>query len=93
MVSLYSVFAQSVSSAIGTARSTAHHIIAVCTTDQIKDEMNDLFDFLDRVYSLFGFTYKLELSTRPEGFLGKLEDWEKAEAVRDLHHHVHRIHV
>jgi len=51
-----------------------------CTTDQIKDEMNDLFNFLDRVYSLFGFTYKLELSTRPEGFLGKLEDWEKAEA-------------
>jgi hypothetical protein len=44
--------------------------------------MNDLFNFLDRVYSLFGFTYKLELSTRPEGFLGKLEDWEKAEAVR-----------
>jgi hypothetical protein len=49
--------------------------------------MNDLFDFLDRVYSLFGFNYKLELSTRPEGFLGKLEDWEKAEAVRDLHYH------
>jgi threonyl-tRNA synthetase len=45
--------------------------------------MNDLFDFLDRVYRLFGFNYKLELSTRPEGFLGKLEDWEKAEAVRD----------
>jgi threonyl-tRNA synthetase len=44
--------------------------------------MNDLFNFLDCVYSLFGFPYKLELSTRPEGFLGKLEDWDKAEAVR-----------
>lgn len=55
--------------------------------------MNDLFDFLDRIYSLFGFTYKLELSTRPEGFLGKLEDWEKAEAVRSLHHRVHCAHV
>jgi len=76
---------QSVSSALGTAGPIAYYIIAVCTNDQIKDEMNDLFDFLDRVYSLFGFTYKLELSTRPEGFLGKLEDWETAEAVRDLH--------
>ena len=55
--------------------------------------MNNLFNFLDRVYGLFGFTYKLELSTRPEGFLGKLEDWEKAEAVRDLHQQVHCVHV
>ena len=84
---------QSVSSALEPQRSTAYHIIAVCTTDQIKDEMNGLFNFLDRVYSLFGFTYKLELSTRPEGFLGRLEDWEKAEAVRSLHHHVHCVHV
>ena len=49
--------------------------------------MNGLFNFLDRVYSLFGFTYKLELSTRPESFLGKLEDWENAEAVREMHHY------
>lgn len=49
--------------------------------------MNNLFNFLDRVYSLFGFTYKLELSTRPENFLGALEDWENAESVRDIHHY------
>ena len=84
---------QSVSPTLGTAKSTAYHIIAVCTTDQIKDEMNDLFNFLDRVYSLFGFTYKLELSTRPEGFLGKLEDWDKAESVRGFYQHVHCVHI
>lgn len=38
-----------------------------------------VLDFLDYVYSLFEFKYKLELSTRPEQYLGNIEDWEKAE--------------
>lgn len=36
-------------------------------------------EFLNTVYSLFGFTFDLVLSTRPEGYLGDLEDWNKAE--------------
>ena len=55
--------------------------------------MNNLFNFLDRVYSLFGFTYKLELSTRPENFLGELEDWENAESVRNMRHYFYRVHT
>jgi threonyl-tRNA synthetase len=43
--------------------------------------MDELFKFLDTVYSLFGFQYKLELSTRPDSFLGEIETWNKAEAV------------
>jgi threonyl-tRNA synthetase len=39
-----------------------------------------LFDFLREVYGKFGFTFKLKLSTRPEGYLGTLETWNKAEA-------------
>ena len=35
---------------------------------------------LDYIYSVFGFNYKLELSTRPEKFLGQIEDWELAES-------------
>jgi threonyl-tRNA synthetase len=52
-----------------------------CTTDQIKQEIEGLFDFLSTVYSLFGFTFKLLLSTRPEKYMGELEVWNKAEAT------------
>ena len=36
-------------------------------------------DFFKYVYDLFGFTFELNLSTRPEKFLGKIETWDKAE--------------
>ena len=39
-----------------------------------------MLDFLHSVYGLFGFTYKLRLSTRPEKFLGRVETWNDAEA-------------
>jgi len=55
--------------------------ILVCTPEQIKGEIDDLFKFLDKVYGLFGFEYKLELSTRPESYLGDIETWNTAEAV------------
>ena len=42
-------------------------------------EIEGLFDFLRAVYGLFGFTFKLKLSTRPEKYLGKLETWNYAE--------------
>lgn len=51
-----------------------------CTNDQIMDEIAGLFDFMDTVYSLFGFPFKLKLSTRPEGYMGTLEEWDAAEA-------------
>ncbi|KAF4633347.1 hypothetical protein G7Y89_g4771 [Cudoniella acicularis] len=50
-----------------------------CREDQIKDEITDLFDFLQAVYGLLGFTFKMKLSTRPEKFMGKLETWNMAE--------------
>jgi threonyl-tRNA synthetase len=43
--------------------------------------MINLFDFLKAVYDLFGFTYKVGLSTRnPEKFIGDIAVWDKAEA-------------
>ncbi|KAL1959875.1 hypothetical protein VTO42DRAFT_1020 [Malbranchea cinnamomea] len=51
-----------------------------CTEDQITQEIEGLFDFLRAVYGLFGFSFKLKLSTRPEKYLGKLETWDFAEA-------------
>ncbi|KAK5025814.1 threonyl-tRNA synthetase, partial [Cryomyces antarcticus] len=46
----------------------------------ISQEILGLFDFLKTVYDLFGFTFKMKLSTRPEGFLGEVETWDNAEA-------------
>lgn len=51
---------------------------------QIEEEVSRIFDFLQHVYSLFGFTFKLELSTRPEKRLGDDAVWDKAEAVSIL---------
>lgn len=50
-----------------------------CTQDQIEDEINDIFDFLRYVYGCFGFEFKMELSTRPEKYVGEIETWNKAE--------------
>ncbi|CAI6354569.1 unnamed protein product [Macrosiphum euphorbiae] len=50
-----------------------------CTTEQIGQEMMSSLDFLRHVYTVFGFTFHLRLSTRPEKYLGELEMWENAE--------------
>ena len=47
-----------------------------CRHDQIEAEVLDCLHFLDRVYGLFGFDYKLFLSTRPADSLGSDELWE-----------------
>lgn len=46
----------------------------------MSEEIGALFEFLQEVYGKFGFTFKLKLSTRPEGYLGELAVWNKAEA-------------
>ena len=51
-----------------------------CTQDQIGDEIAGVFDFLQKVYGIFGFDFKMELSTRPEKYVGDLETWNAAEA-------------
>ena len=48
------------------------------TPDQIRDEIKGVAKLLDEVYSLFGFKYHVELSTRPENSMGSDEDWELA---------------
>jgi len=40
-----------------------------------------LFDFMQHIYGLFGFEFRLELSTRPDNYLGTIETWDQAEAV------------
>lgn len=48
------------------------------TPDQIRDEIKGVAKLIDEVYSLFGFKYHVELSTRPENSMGSDEDWELA---------------
>ncbi|QUC18241.1 uncharacterized protein UV8b_02482 [Ustilaginoidea virens] len=51
-----------------------------CTIAQIQQEIEGAFDFLYSVYGLFGFEFKLKLSTRPEKFIGDIAVWDMAES-------------
>ncbi|QUO32347.1 threonine--tRNA ligase [Faecalicatena sp. Marseille-Q4148] len=54
------------------------------TPEQIKDEIKGVAKLINEVYTLFGFKYHVELSTRPEDSMGSDEDWEVAtEALRN----------
>ena len=48
---------------------------------QIEEEIHALFDFMQHIYGLFGFEFHLELSTRPDNYLGTIETWNEAERV------------
>ncbi len=52
-----------------------------CLPDQLLSEIKGIIDFVDSTMSLFGFTYELEISTRPEKSIGSDEDWEQATAA------------
>ena len=53
--------------------------------DQIEEEVIRLISFIDRIYSVFGLTYDIELSTRPEEkYIGDIAIWDKSEkALQD----------
>ncbi len=48
------------------------------TPEQIKEEIKGVATLINEVYTLFGFAYHVELSTRPEDSMGSDEDWEMA---------------
>ena len=51
-----------------------------CRHDQIKQEITMTLEFVQLVYQTFGLgDYKLRLGTRPEQFIGSVEDWDTAE--------------
>lgn len=47
--------------------------------DQIEDEIGRVIELIGHIYQEFGFEYKIELSTRPEDYMGSEELWQKAE--------------
>ena len=53
------------------------HILT--TEDKIAEEIKDIMSICDELYSTFGLSYRVELSTMPEDHMGDLETWERAE--------------
>ncbi len=53
-----------------------------CREDQLVDEISTLLKFYDEMYSVFGLSYHIELSTRPEkDYIGDIALWDKAESI------------
>lgn len=52
-----------------------------CTPEQIESEIVRLMKLINKVYSIFGFEYTVELSTRPENSMGSEEEWNMAESA------------
>ena len=48
------------------------------TWDQMKDEIKNVVKLFDEVYSVFGLTYEIEVSTMPEDHMGDEKDWDFA---------------
>ena len=64
------------------------------TREQITDEIKGVMRLIDEVYSRFGFSYHVELSTRPEDSMGSDEDWELAtDALREALNETDRDYV
>jgi threonyl-tRNA synthetase len=51
------------------------------TPHQIESEVAAIIDMVDYFYRIFGFGYRVELSTRPEKAMGSVEMWDRAEAI------------
>ncbi|MDD3452783.1 MAG: threonine--tRNA ligase [Bacilli bacterium] len=50
--------------------------------DQIEDEVVRLIAFINRIYSIFGLSYEIELSTRPlDKYIGTIESWNNSEKI------------
>lgn len=52
-----------------------------CMEDQVRDEVSHYLKFMKSVYDIFGFEYRLHLSTRPEKYIGDVEVWDRAEEM------------
>ena len=49
--------------------------------EQVEEEVGGVIDLMDRFYRVFGFSYRVELSTRPDKAMGTREMWDKATSI------------
>ena len=53
-----------------------------CAFEQLESEVEGIFKIIKKIYKdTFNLEYRIELSTRPDKFMGKKEDWDKAEEI------------
>jgi threonyl-tRNA synthetase len=52
-----------------------------CRESQLKDELKGVLEFIKYTYDIFGLSFDVELSTRPEKYHGERATWDKAEAI------------
>lgn len=66
-----------------------------CRRDQLEDEIKGIMRLFDEVYSVFGLSYKIVLSTRPDDYIGEKEFWDEAEAIlaRACEHSGHEYQI
>jgi threonyl-tRNA synthetase len=52
-----------------------------CTMEQVETEIQNFLNFMQKVYNHFGLEISVGLSTRPEKYIGELDNWNKAEEI------------
>lgn len=57
------------------------HLPPLTPLSQLESEIDSSLDFIRAVYAVLGFSFRLALATRPDGFLGDPETWDRAEQV------------
>ena len=50
-----------------------------CTPEQLVDEINRIIDFVADTLAIFNMKFEVELSTRPDNYIGEIENWDRAE--------------
>lgn len=60
----------------GFTQDDAHIML---TESQIGEEIGRILKLYDQIYSIFGLDYSIELSTRPDNYIGEIEVWNQAE--------------
>ncbi len=55
-----------------------------CTEEQLESEIIGVINLIDIIYKKFGFSYRVELSTRPEKRIGDDKIWDKAEKILEI---------
>ena len=66
-----------------------------CRRDQLENEIKGIMRLFDEVYSVFGLSYKIVLSTRPDDYIGEKAFWDEAEAIlaRACEHSGHEYQI
>ncbi|MBP5301600.1 MAG: threonine--tRNA ligase [Bacilli bacterium] len=52
-----------------------------CSSDQLEQEIIEIIEIFNKIYSLFNLNYHIEISTRPDKYIGDIKSWNKSEQI------------